>query len=231
MIKVLIADDHQLMREGLRQILRDGTDIDVIGEATNAAEVLAHPRLAEARVIVCDLSMPGCCGIEMIARIRVRAPGLGMLVLTMHDEGLYAVRAIRAGAHGYLTKENSVNEVVAAIRTVACGRLFISPKVSEQLALELVSPAEAMLPHARLSKRELQIFSMLVAGSSVSGAAAALEVSVKTVSTYKTRILQKMGLRDLPHMVLYAMAHGLLRPAQPRRDGRAHPSGTDGPAA
>jgi DNA-binding NarL/FixJ family response regulator len=230
MIKVLIADDHQLMREGLRQILKDGTDIDVIGEATNAAEVLAHPRLAEAGVILCDLSMPGCCGIEMIARIRVRAPGLGMLVLTMHDEGLYAVRAIRAGAHGYLTKENSVNEVVAAIRTVACGRLFISPKVSEQLALELVSPAEAMLPHARLSKRELQIFSMLVAGSSVSGAAAALEVSVKTVSTYKTRILQKMGLHDLPHMVLYAMAHGLLSPAQPRRDGRARPSGRDRPA-
>lgn len=230
MIKVLIADDHRLIREGLHQILKEGADLDVIGEASNAAEVLAHPRLAEAGVILFDLSMPGCSGIELIERIRVRAPGVGMLVLTMHDEELFAVRAMRAGAHGYLTKESSAHEVVAAIRKVACGHLFISPKVSEQLALDLAAPG-TMLPHAQLSNRELQIFSMLVAGSSVSGAAAALDVSAKTVSTYKTRILQKMGLRNLAHMVLYAIAHGLLSPAQPRRDGRAHPSGRDGPAA
>lgn len=230
MSKILIADDHQLMREGLRQILKDADDIEVIGEATNGTEVLSHPQLAEADVILLDLSMPGGGGIELIARVRARAPALGMLVLTMHDEEHYAVRAMRAGAHGYLTKENTANELVAAIRKIACGRLFVSQKVSEQLALDLASPG-TMLPHAQLSNRELQIFSMLVAGSSISGAAAALDVSAKTVSTYKTRILQKMGLKCLSQMVLYAMAHGLLSPKQARRDDKSRANGRDGPAA
>lgn len=230
MIKILIADDHQLMREGLRRILNDADDIDVIGEATSDVEVLSHPQLAEAGVILLDLSMPGCGGIELIARVRARTPGPAMLVLTMHDEEHYAVRAIRAGAHGYLTKENTADEVVAAIRRVASGRLFISPKVSEQLALDLASPG-ALLPHAQLSNRELQIFSMLAAGSSVSGAAVALDVSAKTVSTYKTRILQKMGMKCLSQMVLYAMAHDLLNPKEARREGKAGACGRDGPAA
>ncbi len=209
MIKVAIADDHRLMREGLRQILFREPDMVVVGEATNDIDVMSLVRKGGIDVMTMDLSMPGRSGIELIRRVRQEAPGLAVLVLTMHDEQHYAVRAIRAGAQGYLTKENAGIELIDAIRQLAAGKPYISPKVAEQLALNLMTPHNG-LQHAVLSDRELQVFSMLVSGTSVSAVAADLTLSVKTVSAHKARILQKMGMSNLSEMVQYAVSHKLL---------------------
>lgn len=209
MIKVAIADDHRLMREGLRQILFREPDMVVVGEATNDIDVMSLVRKGGIDVMTMDLSMPGRSGIELIRRVRQEAPGLAVLVLTMHDEQHYAVRAIRAGAQGYLTKENAGIELIDAIRQLAAGKPYISPKVAEQLALNLMTPHTG-LQHAVLSDRELQVFSMLVSGTSVSAVAADLTLSVKTVSAHKARILQKMGMSNLSEMVQYAVSHKLL---------------------
>ena len=209
MINVVIADDHRLMREGLRQILDREPDIAVVGEATNDIDVMDQVRKGGIDVVTMDLTMPGRSGIELIRRVRQEAPELPILVLTMHDEQHYAVRAIRAGAQWYLTKENAGIELIDAIRQLAAGRCHISARVAEHLAMNLMAPTAGM-PHSQLSNRELQIFSLLVAGTSVSAAAADLMLSVKTVSAHKARILQKMGMSNLSQMVQYAVSHKLL---------------------
>lgn len=209
MINVVIADDHRLMREGLRQILYREPDIAVVGEATNDIDVMFQVRKGGLDVITMDLTMPGRSGIELIRRVRQEVPDLPVLILTMHDEQHYAVRAIRAGAQGYLTKENAGIELIDAIRQLAAGKRYISAKVAEQLALNLMAPRAGM-QHSQLSDRELQVFSLLVAGISVSAVAADLMLSVKTVSAHKARILQKMGMSNLSEMVQYAVSHKLL---------------------
>jgi DNA-binding NarL/FixJ family response regulator len=209
MINVVIADDHRLMREGLRQIFNREPDIAVVGEATNDIDVMFEVRKGGIDVITMDLTMPGRSGIELIRRVREEAPELPVLILTMHDEQHYAVRAIRAGAQGYLTKENAGIELIDAIRQLAEGKRYISAKVAEQLALNFMAP-HAGMQHSALSDRELQVFSLLVAGISVSAAAADLMLSVKTVSAHKARILQKMGMSNLSEMVQYAVTHKLL---------------------
>lgn len=209
MIKVVIADDHRLMREGLRGILETAGDITVSGEATSEPEVMSSVRDGNFDVLLLDLSMPGRSGIELVRRVHTEFPAVRILVLTMHAEEHFAVRTIRAGAHGYLTKENAVAQVVKAIRVVASGRPFISMKVAEEMALHVMAPDVTML-HSQLSDRELQVFSLLVTGSSVSEIAAQLNVSVKTVSAHKAHILQKMGMKGIAHMVQYALAQGLL---------------------
>ena len=208
-IKVVLADDHRLMREGLRGILESAGDIMVAGEATSELEVMARARAGNFDVLLLDLSMPGNSGIDLIRKIRANFAAVRMLVLTMHPEDQFAARAIRAGALGYLTKENAVAQVVQAIRVVASGRPFISVKVAEELALHVKAPNVTLL-HSQLSERELQVFSLLVTGSSVSQIAAQLNVSVKTISAHKANIQQKMGMKGIAHMVQYALAQGLL---------------------
>jgi DNA-binding NarL/FixJ family response regulator len=212
MIKIIVADDHCLMREGLRAILSSDPELEVIGEATNGGEVLDLARECRADLLLLDLSMPGTCGIDLIKRVRTRAPGLGILVLTMHSAEHYAVRSFRAGAKGFLTKDNAPAELVSAVRQVARGAPYIDRNVAEQLAFDVVHPKD-VLPHSRLSDRELQIFSMLVSGGSVTATAVALSLSVKTVSTHKTRILQKLDMDNFPQMVQYALEYGLMRQA------------------
>lgn len=212
-IRIVIADDHTLMREGLKRILDGVTDIIVIGEAVDGYETLARVRQADFDLLLLDMSMPGKSGVELIRQVKEVAPRLPILVLTMYEEQQYAVRAIRAGARGYLTKESAGTQLICAIRKVAAGRPYISMAVAEQLAIDAM-PANENLPHKALSNREFEVFSMLVIGKSITEIATTLHLSVKTVSTHKTRILQKMSLNSLAELVQYAIAYHLLSPMQ-----------------
>ncbi|WP_019140635.1 response regulator [Noviherbaspirillum massiliense] len=209
MIRIVIADDHTIMREGLKRILDGAEDIAVVGEAVDGFEALAHVRKGGFDLLMLDLSMPGRSGVELIRQIKDEVPKLPILVLTMHDEEQYAVRAIRAGARGYLTKESAGTQLVSAIRKVASGRPYISQEVAEQLAME-VMPAHEELPHKQLSNREFEVFTLLVGGKSITEIADLLHLSAKTVSTHKTRVLQKMGMNSLAEMVQYAVQNRLI---------------------
>ncbi|MCC7484322.1 MAG: response regulator transcription factor [Burkholderiales bacterium] len=209
MIEVLLADDHAIVRAGLKEILADTGDIRVAAEAANGQEVLDRVRARDYDVVVLDLSMPGRSGIELIKLVKDEKPGLRILVLTMHGETQYAVRALKAGASGYLTKETAADELVAAIRRIAAGGAYVNAGTAERLALEFSRPAAAE-PHTSLSDREFQVFRLIVGGATVTGIAAKLSLSVKTVSTHKTRILQKMGLANQAELVRYAVRHRLL---------------------
>jgi len=206
MTHVLIADDHAIVREGLKRILEGQDAIEIAGEATNGYEVLDQVRRGGFDILLLDLSMPGRSGIELIKQVKEEAPKLRILVLTMHEEDQYAVRAIRAGASGYLTKESAPGQLVLAIRRLAEGRLYISPNVAEQLALD-IQPHNDEEPHKHLSDREFEVFQLLVDGRSISDIATQLHLSVKTVSTHKTRILQKMSAASVADLVRYAIRH------------------------
>ena len=211
MIRIVIADDHTLMREGLKRILESTDDIEVVGEATDGFEVLAHVRKGGFDLLLLDLSMPGRSGIDLIRQIRTESPKLPVLVLTMYEEEQYAIRSIRAGAQGYLTKESAGTQLVHAIRKVASGKPYISMEVAEQLALDIMTP-EKPLPHSQLSNREFEIFNLLAQGKTVTDIGQQLHLSVKTVSTHKSRILNKMGMHSISEIVRYAVAHNLLAP-------------------
>jgi len=209
MISIVIADDHTIMREGLKRILDTADDIHVVGEAANGFEVLERVREGGFDILLLDLSMPGCHGVDLIKRINQDAPKLPVLVLTSHDEEQYAVRVIRAGAQGYLTKESAGTQLIHAIRKVASGRPYITTQVAEQLALNIKSPNKD-LPHLKLSDREFEVFNLLVSGSTVTEIGNFLHLSVKTVSTHKTRIMQKMQMESLSQVIQYAVAHQIL---------------------
>ncbi|MBC7503243.1 MAG: response regulator transcription factor [Herminiimonas sp.] len=211
MIRIVIADDHTIMREGLKRILDTAEDIEVVGEAVDGFEALAHARRGGFDLLLLDLSMPGRSGVELIRQIKDEMPKLPILILTMHEEEQYAVRAIRAGARGYLTKESAGTQLLSAIRKVASGRPYISQEVAEQLAIDAM-PANEELPHKQLSNREFEVFSLLVSGKSISEIADLLHLSAKTVSTHKTRILFKMDMTSIAEMVQYAVAYRLLSP-------------------
>ena len=212
-IAVLLADDHAIIRDGLKQILADTEDLVVAGEAANGQEVMqkVRERDCEWGVLLLDISMPGRNGLELIHMIKEERPELPILVLSMHNEEQYAVRAIKAGAHGYLTKESDSDLLVTAIRRVARGGVYISEKVAE-LMVRGLRPGDKPLPHNLLSDREYQVFNMLVMGHGLSEIGAELSLSVKTISTHKTRILQKMNLANAAELVRYAVAHGLADP-------------------
>jgi DNA-binding NarL/FixJ family response regulator len=212
--RVLVADDHAIVREGIKRILDGQEGIEIAGEAVNGHEVMDQVRRGGFDVLLLDLSMPGKSGIELIKQVKDESPKLRVLVLTMHEEDQYAVRAIRAGAAGYLTKESAPAQLVSAIRRLAEGRLYISPNVAEQLALD-VQPRSDELPHRHLSDREFEVFQLLVSGRSVSDIAGQLHLSVKTVSTHKTRILQKMSAASVADLVRYAIRHRLTPEAPP----------------
>ena len=209
MIRIVIADDHTIVREGLKQLLGAESDLDVVAEARDGHEALERLRALECDVLLLDMSMPGRSGIELIKQAHAERPRVRILVLSMHEEHQYAVRAIRAGASGYLTKESASAQLVAAIRKVAGGGAFISAEVAQQLALGAMPNATAQ-PHETLSDREFQVFRMIAEGRSVSDIAERLNLSVKTVSTHKSNILQKMNMSTPAELVRYAITHRLL---------------------
>lgn len=209
MIRVLLADDHAIVRAGLKEILADTGDITVAAEAINGQEVMARIRGQDYDVAVLDMSMPGRSGIELIKQVKDEKPKLRILVLTMHSEEQYAVRALKAGASGYLTKDSAAEQLVAAIRKVAAGGAYVSPETAERLVLDAASRPEAA-PHTLLSDREFQVLRLIAGGQTVGEIARQLALSVKTVSTHKTRILQKMGLANQAELIRYALEHKLL---------------------
>ena len=209
MIRVVIADDHTIVREGLKQLLLADADFAVVGEARDGQEALQRVRELDFDVLLLDMSMPKKNGIDLIKQIKNEKPKLRVLVLSMHEEQQYAIRAIKAGASGYLTKESASAQLISAIRKVASGGAFISSAVAEQLALGAMPQTDG-LPHTTLSDREYQVFQSLVAGKSVTDIAEQLNLSVKTVSTHKARLLEKMRMNSPTELVRYAIAHRLV---------------------
>ena len=210
MIRVLIADDHTLVREGLRQLLDGTPDIRVAGEAVNGDEALALVKENDYDLAVLDMSMPGIAGLELIKRIRLEKPRLRLLVLSMHGEAQYAARALKAGASGYLTKDSASAQLVGAIRKVAGGGVHISEAAAAQLVTGQGSAhAGEAAPHTRLSDREFEVFRLLVQGLGPTDIADRLHLSVKTVSTHKTRVLEKMGMQSTADLVRYAVENKL----------------------
>jgi len=209
MIKVLIADDHTLVREGLRQLLAASADIRVEGEAVNGDEALALVKAHDYDLAVLDMSMPGIAGLELIKRVRLEKPRLRVLVLSMHGEAQYAARALKAGAAGYLTKDSASAQLVGAIRKIAAGGVHISEAAAAQLVAGQGGHAGEAALHSRLSNREFEVFRLLVQGLGPTDIAGQLHLSVKTVSTHKTRILEKMGMDSTADLVRYAVEKGL----------------------
>ncbi len=210
MIKVLIVDDHDILRAGLKHILKESGDIEVGGEAGDGLSALAKIRSERWDTVVLDLSMPGKSGIELIKQIKAEFPKLPILILSMHKEDIYAVRTLRAGASGYLCKDNAETQLPQAIRKVAGGGLFINQAVAEKLAAEMLTGNADALPHTRLSDREYEVFNCIVRGQGVTEIAHRLNLSIKTVSTHKSRILEKMNLSNTSELVRYAVKHQLI---------------------
>ena len=209
MIRIVVADDHTIVREGLKQLLKAAGDLEVVGEAQNGHEVMERVRALEFDLLLLDMSMPGKSGIELIKQVRAEKPKLRILVLSMHEEHQYAVRAIRAGAAGYLTKDSASRQLVEAIRKVASGGAFISAEIAQQLALGAMPDAKGSL-HAALSDREFQIFKLIAEGKSPTDIAERLNLSIKTVSTHKSNILQKMNMSTQAELIRYAITHRLV---------------------
>lgn len=208
-IKVLIADDHAIFREGLKQILADTKDIVVAAEAENGHDTIQLVRNSDCHVILLDISLPDRSGIEVLKQIRKELPTLAVLMLSMHREDQYAVRSLKAGAAGYLNKQSAPAELVNAIRQVAAGRKYISPALAQELANH-VSEDRQVMPHETLSDREYQTLTMIASGKAVSDIANELLLSVKTISMYRSRLLQKMKLRHNAELTHYAIKNHLV---------------------
>jgi len=210
MIRVVVVDDHAILRAGLRQYLQEQVDLRVTGEASNGREALDLLRQGELDVMVMDLSMPEHGGVDALAAIKARAPDLPVLILSSFPETHYATTLLRQGASGYLNKECDPEEIVKAIRTVARGRKYITPAVAELLADGLAG-AQDKLPHELLSEREFQVFLRLAQGEAVSVVADNMSLSVKTVSTYRTRVMEKLKLASNSDLTYYALKNGLIQ--------------------
>ncbi|KAF1022318.1 MAG: Response regulator UvrY [Paracidovorax wautersii] len=210
MINVAIVDDHALVRTGLRQFLSEETDLRVLDEAASGREAIdLVRRQPDLDVLILDLSMPGQSGLDALAMIRAKSPDLAILILSGFPEEHYAMNLIRQGASGYLNKECDPAEIVRAIRTVAQGRRYITPSVAELLAEQLNRKESGPL-HEQLSEREFQVFLRLAQGDTVGQIAEALSLSVKTVSTYRTRLMEKLALQSNSDLTYYALKNGLI---------------------
>jgi two-component system invasion response regulator UvrY len=209
MIRALIADDHAVVRQGLKQILGDTPEMLVAGEATTGQEVLDKVRAEPWDVVVLDISMPDRSGLDVLKQLRSERPKLPVLVLSMHSEDQYAMRVLKAGASGYLTKDSAPDELVKAIRKVVSGGRYVSSFLAEKLAFEIGTDS-SRLPHETLSDREFQVLRLIAAGKSVTEIAAELYLSVKTVSTYRARLLRKMNLGTNAELIHYAMQNHLI---------------------
>jgi len=208
-IKIGIVDDHAIVRAGLKQFLSEMVDMRVVGEAASGREAIDLVRTTEMDVIIMDLSMPGQSGIDALAMIRAKAPDVGILILSGYPEEQYAVNLIKQGASGYLNKECEPMEIVNAIRTIALGRRYISPSVAELIAQQL-DRKDGSAAHDLLSEREFQVFLKLAKGETAGEIANALSLSVKTVSTYRTRLMEKMGLTSNSDLTYYALKNKLI---------------------
>jgi DNA-binding NarL/FixJ family response regulator len=208
-IKVFIADDHAIVREGLKQILAETRDIIVAGEAENGLEAIKLFRKSECQVMLLDISMPDRSGIDVLKQIKKEKPDLAVLMLSMHREDQYAIRSLKAGASGYLTKQSAPRELVTAIRQVAGGLKYISPALAQELANHVGEDHEAP-PHDTLSDREYQTLTMIASGKTVGAIAKELSLSVKTVSEYRARLLVKMKLKNSAELTHYAIKNQLI---------------------
>jgi two-component system, NarL family, invasion response regulator UvrY len=210
MIRLFIADDHPVVRAGLRGIVDGEPDFEVVGEAYDGGDMLARIGRTPAEVLLLDVSMPGPGFLEVLRGLRQDHPRVAVLVLSVHPEDQYAVRALRAGAAGYLTKDHSPEELVAAIRKVHRGGKYVSPSLAERLAVGLEIGANDS-PHEQLSNREYDVLCLLGSGRTVKEIASRLALSPKTVSTYRARVLEKMKLATNADLVRYAAQHGLIK--------------------
>jgi len=211
MIKILVADDHAIVREGLKRILGSATDMAVTDEACTGQEVVEKVTRNDFDVLVLDISMPGRNGLDILRELRVMKPKLHVLMLSVFPEEQYAVRVIRAGASGYMTKDSAPDELVAAIQRISQGRKYVSPSLAERLALDLEFASTTDKPlHELLSDREYRVMCMVAAGTRANEIAEELMLSVKTISTYRTRILRKMRMKSSAELTHYAIKHGLV---------------------
>ena len=209
MIRALIADDHAVVRQGLRLILQETNDMQVTGEAGTGPETLDRARDNTYDVLVLDITMPGRSGFEVLKELRIERPELPVLILSMHAEEQFAVRLLKAGAAGYLNKESAPEELVKAIRKVVAGGRYVSPTLAEKLAFEMDAGSDK-LAHETLSDREFQVMRMMASGKTVKEIAAELSLSVKTISTYRARILAKMNLHTNAELIHYAISNQLV---------------------
>jgi two-component system invasion response regulator UvrY len=208
-IKVLIADDHAIVREGLKQILADTRDIVVAGQSENGVDTITLARNSACDVLLLDISMPDRSGIEVLKQLKKEFPKLAVLMLSMHREDQYAIRSLKAGASGYLNKQSAPAELVNAIRQVASGKKYISAALAQELANQIGDDHEVLL-HETLSDREYQTLTMIASGKTVSDIATELALSVKTISMYRARLLQKMKLRHNAELTHYAIKNHLV---------------------
>jgi two-component system, NarL family, invasion response regulator UvrY len=210
MIRVVIADDHELIRVGVKKIIRPARDIKVVGEATDVDEAIASVRAHQPDLLVLDISLPGSEGLEGLQRIRQGAPGLAVLILSMYPEERFAVAALKAGAAGYITKAMAAEELLAAIRKIVAGGSYVSLRLAELIADDLRRAHSPAAPHERLTERELRVALMIGAGKAIKQVAADMGISVSTVNTYRSRIFRKTGLQSNAALIRYAVENGLV---------------------
>ena len=209
MIRILIADDHPVVRQGLKQIVAETSDMAVADEASNAQEVLDKVWNNDYDVVVLDITMPGRGGLDILKQLKVEKSGLPVLILSIHPEEQYAIRALKAGAAGYLTKGSAPEELTAAIRQVSAGKKYISSSLAEKLALHLENDTDKPI-HEKLSDREYQILCKIASGEALKEIAQELFLSEKTISTYRSRILEKMNMKSNAELTYYAIKNGLV---------------------
>jgi two-component system, NarL family, invasion response regulator UvrY len=214
MIRVIFVDDHPVVRRGLRQLLNSEADVAVVGEASNSEEMLELLRIQECDVLLMDISMPGRSGLDVLVELKQEHPKLPVLVLSMHPEETYGVHALKLGAAGYLCKEGAAEELVEAIRKVVMGRRYVSNALAERLAMDLAIDSGRPL-HEILSVREHQVLRLLATGMSLTHIAKELALSIQSISTYRTRILEKTGMASNEQLIHYAISHRMLDQSTP----------------
>jgi two-component system, NarL family, invasion response regulator UvrY len=209
MIKIIIADDHPIVRAGMKQIISEAADMSVVDEAGDGRQLLHKVREENFDVVILDITMPHIDGLDVLKQLKIEKPKLPVIILSIHPESQYALRVLKAGASGYVTKTSAPEELINAIRKVHRGGKYISPSIAEKLAFQLEADFEVM-PHEALSDREYQVLCMLASGKTVTEIADELALSVKTVSTYRSRILEKMNMKNNAELIHYAVQNKLV---------------------
>ena len=209
MIRILVADDHSVVRQGLKQIIADSPDMEIVGEAATSQEALELVRSGSFDLIILDISMPGQNGLEILRELKSESPALKVIILSMYPEEQYAIRSLRDGASAYLTKGSQPEELILAIKTVASGKRYITPSVADRLATYIEDNSKRP-PHETLSDREMEILMLIGSGKQVSDIAEELNLSIKTVSTYRSRILLKMNMETNAQLIRYSLQHSLV---------------------